>query len=124
MIKKYKDFLLEENGNDSYEDPTFKTRFEKFKAALTRKTSPAAEPAASSASSSSASTPTSSSTGPGDFSNVDKMIDVVVKYLNKHGITNPIVQKAILATIGKESGFTSTNTGLKPSNPITSAVAT
>jgi putative chitinase len=33
------------------------------------------------------------------------MIDIVIKYLNKHGITNPIVQKAILATIGKESGF-------------------
>jgi hypothetical protein len=29
------------------------------------------------------------------------MIETVVKYLNKHGITNPIVQRAILATIGK-----------------------
>ena len=47
MIKKYKDFLLEDYDDDSYEDPTFKTRFEKFKASLTRRISPAAEPAAS-----------------------------------------------------------------------------
>lgn len=46
--------------------------------------------------------------GSGDFSNVDKMIEIVIKYLNKHGISNPLVQRAILATIGKESGFTAT----------------
>lgn len=42
------------------------------------------------------------------FSNVDEMIDLVVNYLKKHGITNPLVQRAILSTIGKESGFTAT----------------
>jgi putative chitinase len=36
------------------------------------------------------------------------MMSLVVKYLNKHGITNPVVQKAILSTIAKESGFTAT----------------
>jgi putative chitinase len=34
-----------------------------------------------------------------------EMIDLVIKYLNKYQITNPLVQKAILSTIGKESGF-------------------
>lgn len=42
------------------------------------------------------------------FSDMDKMIDLVISYLNKHGITNPLVQRAILATVGKESGFTAT----------------
>ncbi len=44
----------------------------------------------------------------GNFSNIDEMIKIVVKYLNKHGILNPFVQRAILSTIAKESGFTST----------------
>ena len=46
MLKRYKDFLLEDYGDDSYEDPTFKTRFEKFKAALSGKPAPAATPSA------------------------------------------------------------------------------
>ena len=101
MIKKYKDFLLEENGEDSYEDPTFKTRFEKFKAALTRKTSPAAEPTASTGSTE-ATPEISTDSLSGD---PKKMVDLVVKALKKYGITNPLTQKAILSTIGKESGF-------------------
>ena len=101
MIKKYKDFLLEDNGEDSYEDPTFKTRFEKFKAALTRKTSPSAEPTASTGSTEA--TPAISTDNlSGD---PKKMVELVVKALNKYGITNPLTQKAILSTIGKESGF-------------------
>ena len=101
MIKKYKDFLLEDYDDDSYEDPTFKTRFEKFKAALTRRISPAAEPAASTGSTES--TPEISANNlSGD---PKKMVEAVVKALNKYGITNPLVQKAILSTIGKESGF-------------------
>ena len=35
-----------------------------------------------------------------------KKVDTVLKYLNEYGITNPLVQKAILSNIGKESGFT------------------
>jgi putative chitinase len=101
MIKKYKDFLLEDYGDDSYEDPTFKTRFEKFKAALTRKTSPAVEPAASTGS-----TEATPAISTDNFSgDTKKMVDLVVKALNKYGITNPLTQKAILSTIGKESGF-------------------
>ena len=101
MIKKYKDFLLEDYDDDSYEDPTFKTRFEKFKAALTRRISPAAEPAASTGSTES--TPEISANNlSGD---PKKMVEAVVKALNKYGITNLLVQKAILSTIGKESGF-------------------
>jgi predicted chitinase len=34
-----------------------------------------------------------------------EMVDLVVKYLNKHQVKNPFIQKAILSTIGKESGF-------------------
>ena len=124
MIKKYREFIFEDEDEDeattsaastttgtpTTTDTSFASRFSKFKEFLDKKSagSSSTPASSSSASSSSASTPTSSSTGPGDFSNVDKMIDVVVKYLNKHGITNPIVQKAILATIGKESGFTAT----------------
>jgi hypothetical protein len=48
MTKRYRDFLLEDYDDDSYDDPTFKTRFEKFKAALSGKTAPASEPAATS----------------------------------------------------------------------------
>lgn len=44
--------------------------------------------------------------GSGSFSDKRKMIELVVEFLNKHGITNKIVQKSILATIAKESGFT------------------
>jgi len=101
MIKRYKDFLLEDYGEDSYEDPTFKTRFEKFKAALTRKTSPAAEPTASTGSTE-ATPEISTDSLSGD---PKKMVDLVVKALKKYGITNPLTQKAILSTIGKESGF-------------------
>ena len=101
MLKRYKDFLLEDYGDDSYEDPTFKTRFEKFKAALSGKSAPATEPTASTGSTES--TPAVSTD---NFSgDTKKMVDLVVKSLNKYGITNPLVQKAILSTIGKESGF-------------------
>jgi predicted chitinase len=41
-----------------------------------------------------------------NFSGTKKeMVDLVIKYLNKYQITNPFIQKAILSTIGKESGF-------------------
>ena len=33
------------------------------------------------------------------------MAEKIIKYLNKYGIVNPFVQKAILSVIGKESGF-------------------
>lgn len=36
-----------------------------------------------------------------------EMIDLIIKYLNKHQITNPFVQKAILSVIERESGFKS-----------------
>ena len=97
MIKRYKDFLLEDYDDDSYEDPTFKTRFEKFKAALSGKTATADR------SGSTENTPAFSTE---NFSgDTKKMVDLVVKALNKYGITNTLVQKAILSTIGKESGF-------------------
>ena len=34
-----------------------------------------------------------------------ELVDLVIKYLKKYKITNPQIQKAILSTIGKESGF-------------------
>ena len=118
MIKKYREFIFEDEDEDAGKtspastttgttttDTSFASRFSKFKEFLDKKSSGSSSTPASSTSAS-ASTPSSAS--PGDFSNVDKMIDIVIKYLNKHGITNPIVQKAILSTIGKESGFTST----------------
>ena len=105
MLKKYREFIFEDYTGEysgTYDDG-FKSRFEKFKEFLTKKsTGPTAEsPSVDSA-------PKNYSQGSGSIGGVDKMIALVVKYLNKHGITNPIVQKAILATIGKESGFTAT----------------
>ena len=113
MIKKYKEFIFEDEDNgeetssaSATADTSFKSRFEKFKEFLSKKSSGSG--------SSTETSPTDGSAlrsytpGSGDFSNIDKMIETVVKYLNKHGITNPIVQRAILATIGKESGFTAT----------------
>jgi putative chitinase len=97
MIKKYKDFLLEDYGDGSYEDPTFKTRFEKFKAALLGKNVPT-----SNSGSTEATPEISANNLSGD---PKKMVELVVKALNKYGITNPLTQKAILSTIGKESGF-------------------
>lgn len=112
MIKKYREFIFEDEDNDeetpstsSTTDTSFKSRFEKFKEFLAKKS---AGSSSTETSPTDGSAPRSYTSGSGDFSNVDKMIETVVKYLNKHGITNPIVQRAILATIGKESGFTAT----------------
>ncbi len=120
MIKKYREFIFEDEDNDSEDstastgsttqDPAEKSRFEKFKEFLNMKSSGASTGSSSGSSSGSelGSAPKEYTAGSGSFSDVDKMISIIVKYLNKHGITNPIVQKAILATIGKESGFTAT----------------
>jgi putative chitinase len=120
MIKKYREFIFEDEDNGSEDstastgsttqDPAEKSRFEKFKEFLNMKSSGASTGSSSGSSSGSelGSAPKEYTAGSGSFSDVDKMISIIVKYLNKHGITNPIVQKAILATIGKESGFTAT----------------
>ena len=120
MIKKYREFIFEDEDNDSEDstastgsttqDPAEKSRFEKFKEFLNMKSSGSSTGSSSGSSSGSelGSAPKEYTAGSGSFSDVDKMISIIVKYLNKHGITNPIVQKAILATIGKESGFTAT----------------
>jgi predicted chitinase len=116
MIKKYREFIFEDDSED-WEDPdsSFKSRFEKFKEFLAKKSTGSSS---TETSPTDGSAPRSYTPGSGDFSNVDKMIAIVVKYLNKHGITNPIVQKAILATIGKESGFTATKeTSYKTTSP-------
>jgi putative chitinase len=44
----------------------------------------------------------------GSFSDTNKIIEKIIKALNRNGITNQFVQKAILATAAKESGFKST----------------
>ena len=115
MIKKYKEFIFEDEDGDegtssdytsAATDTSFKGRFEKFKEFLAKKSAGSSSSASSSPTDGSA--PRTYTSGSGDFSNIDKMIETVVKYLNKHGITNPVVQRAILATIGKESGFTAT----------------
>ena len=115
MIKKYKEFIFEDEDDDggtssaspsTSTDTSFKGRFEKFKEFLAKKSTGSGSSASSSPTDGSA--PRTYTSGSGDFSNVDVMIETVVSYLIKHGITNPIVQRAILATIGKESGFTAT----------------
>jgi len=113
MIKKYREFIFEDEDNDSEDSTgsgtqnfTDKSRFEKFKEFLKMKSSGSST--VSSTGSEEGSAPKEYTTGSGSFSDVDKMISIILKYLNKHGITNPVVQKAILATIGKESGFTAT----------------
>ena len=113
MIKKLSQFLSEFESHRINEDEDydwdkekkeldFQEKFKKFKEFLNRKEQTSAP------STQVSSSPREFETASGSFSDVNKMIGLVVKYLNKHGITNPIVQRAILATIGKESGFTST----------------
>lgn len=99
MIKKYNEFLLEDYEDSLNDDPTFKSRFEKFKAALLGKSNSTAA--------STVETPVDTQTvSAGQFTgDIKKMIEIVIKSLNKYGITNPLTQKAILSTIGKESGF-------------------
>lgn len=116
MIKKLSEALEEFekiqkiNENETKKDSGgFEEKFAEFKnflSSLGSKSTDGANPVA--AKDPNVSSIRSYEEGSGDFSNIDKMIKVVVKYLNKHGITNPIVQRAILATIGKESGFTAT----------------
>jgi predicted chitinase len=112
MIKKYKEFIFEYGSNDydydewSYsrrqQDEEFKKRFGEFKDFLAKKAQgPGSSPGISSS-------PGSYTPGSASFGDIDGMMSLVVKYLNKHGITNPLVQKAILSTIAKESGFTTT----------------
>jgi putative chitinase len=110
MIKKYREFVFEYGSYDDYDewsyssrrnDEEFKKRFQQFKDFLDKKSK-------GPATSSEISAEGSYTPGSASFGNVDQMISLVVKYLNKHGITNPLVQKAILSTIGKESGFTAT----------------
>ena len=112
MIKKYIEFIFEYKSYDdddtwSYsrrqEDEEFKDMFTKYKDFLNKKSQ---GPAGSSAEISSS--PRSYTPGSASFGSIDGMISLVVKYLNKHGITNPLVQKAILSTIAKESGFIAT----------------
>jgi len=104
FLREYENFHINESedlDNDKESDLSFEEKFKKFKAFLAGKSSYDSEKQETSF-------PREYETVSGSFSNVDKMIELVIKYLNKHGITNPLVQKAILATIAKESGFTST----------------
>jgi putative chitinase len=112
MIKKLSQFLEEfeshkinEDGYSDWEkdqdELDFQEKFKKFKDFLNGKQDTSGESQISSS-------PREFEVASGSFSDVNKMIDLVVKYLNKHGITNSFVQRAILATIGKESGFIST----------------
>ena len=113
MIKKYIEFIFEYGGRYDYddtwsysrrqEDGEFEDMFTKYKDFLDKKSQ---GPAGSSAEISSS--PGSYTPGSASFGNTDRMISLVVKHLNKHGITNPLVQKAILSTIARESGFTAT----------------
>jgi predicted chitinase len=110
MVKKLSQFLEEFESRRINEDIgefdddgnplSFEERFKRFKEFLSGKDPQWADPETSSSREYEKSS--------GNFGNVDKMIEIVVKYLNKHGITNPYVQKAILSVIGKESGFIAT----------------
>jgi predicted chitinase len=112
MIKKFSEALYEfeaQKVNEAYwdwekeqADRDFAQKFSKFKDFLAGKSDFEGVKRSSDFG------PREYESGSGDFSNVDKMIKTVVKYLNKHGITNPLVQRAILSTIEKESGFTAT----------------
>ena len=111
MIKTFSESLFEfeskkineSEAGDSGKELSFKEKYDKFKNFLFgTKTPIAANPTVDPEGTSS---PRTYQEGSGDFKNVDKMIGLIVQYLDKHGITNPLVQRAILATVGKESAF-------------------
>lgn len=104
MIKNYKDFLLEDNVSDLVQ------KFDKYKGIVKNltgidfdKKKPEDE---SDSDSDTGDTGGQKSQIKSNFTGTKKeMIDLIIKYLEKYKITNSLIQKAILSTIGKESGF-------------------
>jgi putative chitinase len=112
MIKSYRDFLLEDAASDLTQK--FDAYTSKLKS-LTGIDLGAKKPEENEEGSEEGSTTQTNQDNQGseekgevktNFSGTKKeMVDLVIKYLNKYQITNPLIQKAILSTIGKESGF-------------------
>lgn len=97
MIKNYRDFLLEDNTSD------LSQKFDEYTSKIKSLTGIDLTGKKSSDNSSDFD---DDSEIKSNFTGTKKeMIDLIIKYLEKYNITNPIIQKAILSTIGKESGF-------------------
>lgn len=97
MIKNYRDFLLEDNTSDLTQ------KFDEYTSKIKSLTGIDLTGKKSSDNSSDFD---DDSEIKSNFTGTKKeMIDLIIKYLEKYNITNPIIQKAILSTIGKESGF-------------------
>jgi putative chitinase len=107
MIKNYRDFLLEDSSSELTQ------KFDAYTSKLKNLTGidlGASKPSDASKGDSEA---TPDSKGPAEGSEIKsnfsgtkkEMVDLIIKYLNKYQITNPFIQKAILSTVGKESGF-------------------
>ena len=144
MIKSYRDFLLEDAASDlenKFDTLTSKLKdltgldlggkkpeeksgdSEEGKSSNTNPNSKAAQMIKLPQTSKTTSQTNTGSTAGGEvksnFSGTKKeMVDLVIKYLNKYQITNPLIQIAILSTIGKESGFqTFKETSYKGTSP-------
>lgn len=105
MIKNYRDFLLEDNVSDLTQ------KFGEYKDIVKNLTGidlDKKEPSVSDEDEDSDSDNTGSENSriKSNFTGTKKeMIDLIIKYLEKYKITNSLIQKAILSTVGKESGF-------------------
>lgn len=108
MIKSYRDFLLEDAASD------LEQKFGEFTSKVKNLTGidlgPKKDPSDSNDSEDSDDSGEdreiqSGEVKSGFYGTKKEMMDLIIKYLNKHQITNPIVQKAILSTVAKESGF-------------------
>ena len=112
MIKKYNNFLLEDFYDDGYYSNTSQmiSRYKNFIKKLRGEedSKPSSSDNDDDDDYDDDDDESTSYVKPKSFQNVDEMIRIIVKYLNKYGITNPYIQKGILSTIAKESAFTST----------------
>jgi predicted chitinase len=106
MIKNYRDFLLEDAASDyTQKFDTFKSRIKDLTGIDLSPNQPAEKSNAQNDTDDTEDNPTTGEVKSNFEGSRKEMIDLVIEYLNKYQITNPFIQKAILSTIAKESGF-------------------
>jgi predicted chitinase len=120
MIKNYRDFLLEDAASDLAQ------KFGQYKDIVKNLTGIDLDKAGKKSSDSESDSDDDSynqgekntEVKSGFTGDKKEMMDLIIKYLQKYKITNSFIQKAILSTIGKESGFqTFKETSYKGTSP-------